>query len=84
MCHSQGLNVLPVVFESHSTLSPISHVTLENLTQVSKFPIDFNAASENHQDLSPPWQHDTALHQTADGRDSLQMWRVASNINKKQ
>jgi len=63
----------PVDVELHSTLSSISHVTLENLTQFLRFPLNFNAVSGNHQELSPAWQHDTALHQAADGGDSLQM-----------
>jgi hypothetical protein len=80
----QGLKVPSVDVETHSTLSSISHVTLENLTEFLSFLLNFNAASENHQELSLPWQHDTALHQTADGRDSLQMRRVAANrINKR-
>jgi hypothetical protein len=70
--------------ESHSTLSSISHVTLENLTQFLSFLLNFNAASANHQELLHAWQHDTALHLAADGGDSLQMWRVAANIINKQ
>jgi len=54
-CHGQGLNVPPVDVESHSTLSSISHVALENLTQFLNSLLNFNAASENHQQLSPPW-----------------------------
>jgi hypothetical protein len=30
-----------------------------------------------------PWQHDTALHQAADGGDSIQQWRVAAGIINK-
>jgi hypothetical protein len=30
-----------------------------------------------------PWQHDTALHQAADGGDSLQQWKVATNVINK-
>jgi hypothetical protein len=45
--------------------------------------LNFNAASENYQELSAPWQHDTALHQAADGGDSLQMWRIPANIINK-
>jgi len=33
--------------------------------------LNFNEASADHQQLSPLWQHDTALHLTADGGDSL-------------
>jgi hypothetical protein len=82
--HSQGLNVPPGDVELNSTLSSISHVTLENLTHFLSSLLNFNAATENHQELSPPRQHDKALHQAADGWDSLQMWGVAANIINKR
>jgi hypothetical protein len=66
--------------ESQSPLSTISHVTLENQTWFLSFLLNFIAASGNHQELSPTWQHGMALHQPADGGDSLQVWRVAANI----
>jgi len=31
-----------------------------------------NAVSENYQELSSPWHHDTVLHMAADVADSLQ------------
>jgi len=52
-CHSQGLKVRPGDVEAHSTLSSISHVTIENLTQFLSFLLNFNSASENHKELSP-------------------------------
>ena len=76
--------ISPVDVESHSTLSSISHVTIENLTQFLSFLLNFNAASENPQELSLPWQNDTALRQAADGGNGLQMWWVAANIINKQ
>jgi hypothetical protein len=52
-CHSQGLKVRPVDVEAHSTISSISHVTLQNLTQFICLLLNYNAAFENHQQLSP-------------------------------
>jgi hypothetical protein len=72
-CHSQELNVPPVDVESHFTFSSISHVTFENITQFLSFLLYFNAASENHQELSPHWKYDTAIHQAAEGGDILQL-----------
>jgi uncharacterized protein with von Willebrand factor type A (vWA) domain len=35
------------------------------------------------KELSPPWQHNTALRQAADGGDSLQMCPIAAKRNDK-
>jgi hypothetical protein len=42
--------------------------------------LNLNAVSENYQELSPSWQHDTVLHKARDGGHTLQMWGVAANI----
>ena len=68
---------LPVNAGSHSTLSSISHMTLGNLTWFLSFLLK---TIKNYH----PWQHDTTLHQAAHGGDSLQQWRVATNIINNQ
>jgi hypothetical protein len=55
----------------------MSHVTLEKLTRFLSFLLK---TIKNYH----PWQHDTTLHQAADGGDSLQQWRVTANIINKQ
>jgi len=37
--------------------------------------LNLKAVSENYQELSRPWHHDTVLHKAADVADSLQ-WQT--------
>ena len=65
----------------HIKLHLTSNIRKSNT--VYMFPLEFHAASENHQELSPLaiWH---TFHQAAVGGYSLQMWWVAANIFNKQ
>jgi len=46
--------------------------------------LNLNAVSENYQELSPPWHHDTVLNKAADGADNPKMWGKATNMFNNQ